>query len=148
MRVMAIDYGSKSIGIAVSDELQLTVRPLTTVRRERRNYSQVIDTICSLVEENEVGTVVIGMPLNMNGTRGEAAERVESFVSDLRNRISTPIISIDERLTSHEADQVLREMGFNERERRSRSDEYAAVIILQDYLDGTARKQETELPSI
>jgi putative Holliday junction resolvase len=147
MRVMAIDYGTKSIGIAISDELQLTIRPLTTIRRERKKYREVIDLFCSLVNENEIDTLVVGLPLNMDGTRGEASARTERFIADLKNRLSIPIITIDERLTSYEADQILREMGVDERERRLRSDEYAAMIILQDYLDGKASRGETENPS-
>jgi putative Holliday junction resolvase len=146
MRVMAVDYGEKSIGIAISDELQLTIRPLTTIRRQRKKYAEVIDLFCSLVDENEIGTLVVGLPLNMDGTRGEAAARIERFIADLKNRLSIPIITIDERLTSYEADQILREMGISERERRLRSDEYAALIILQDYLDGKARLRETGNP--
>ncbi len=136
MRVMAIDYGAKAIGVAISDELQLTVRPLTTIRREKRKYAQVIEQIGALITEHEIGTLVVGLPLNMDGTRGPAVERVESFIEDLRQRLSVPIVTIDERLTSYEADRMMREIGMNERERRARSDEYAATIILQDYLDG------------
>ncbi len=79
---------------------------------------------------------MVGLPLNMDGTRGPAVARVESFIEDLRRNLSVPIVTIDERLTSYEADQMMREMGMNERERRARSDEYAATIMLQDYLDG------------
>lgn len=136
MRVMAVDYGSKAIGVAISDELRLTARPLTTIRREKRKYAQVIERIGALITEHEIGTLVVGLPLNMDGTRGPAVARVESFIEDLRRSISIPIVTIDERLTSYEADQVMREMGMNEHERRARSDEYAATIILQDYLDG------------
>ena len=136
MRVMAIDYGAKAIGVAISDELQLTVRPLATIRREKRKYAQVIERIGALITEHEIGTLVVGLPLNMDGTRGPAVERVESFIEDLRRSLSVPIVTIDERLTSYGADQMMREMGMNERERRARSDEYAATIILQDYLDG------------
>src|SRR5262245_9470096 len=85
MRVMAIDYGTKAIGIAISDELQLAVRPLTTIRRDRIRDTQVIKQICSLVAENEVGTLVVGLPLNMDGTRGEAALKVERFVARLQD---------------------------------------------------------------
>jgi putative holliday junction resolvase len=142
MRAMAIDYGTKAIGVAISDELRLTVRPLTTIRRGRQKYTQVIDNICSLVSENEIGVLAVGMPLNMNGTRGEAAVRVEKFVADLQNRLAIPIVIIDERLTSYEADRILRDRGV--RERRARSDEFAAAIILQDYLDQEERRQKTE----
>jgi putative Holliday junction resolvase len=133
---MAIDYGAKAIGVAVSDELRLTVRPLTTIRREKRKYAQIIEQIGALITEHEIGTLVVGLPLNMDGTRGPAVARVESFIEDLRRNLSVPIVTIDERLTSYEADRMMREMGMNERERRARSDEYAATIILQDYLDG------------
>jgi putative Holliday junction resolvase len=133
---MAVDYGSKAIGVAISDELRLTVRPLTTIRREKRKYAQIIGQIGALITEHEIGTLVVGLPLNMDGTRGPAIARVESFIEDLRRSLSVPIVAIDERLTSYEADRMMREMGMNERERRARSDEYAATIILQDYLDG------------
>jgi putative holliday junction resolvase len=139
---MAIDYGTKAIGVAISDELQLTVRPLTTIRRGRKKYAQVIDEICSLVGQNEIGVLAVGMPINMDGTRGEAAARVEKFVADLQNCLTIPIVIIDERLTSYEADRILRDLGVSER--RARSDEYAAAIILQDYLDQEERRQKTE----
>jgi putative Holliday junction resolvase len=139
---MAIDYGTKAIGVAISDELRITVRPLTTIRRGRQKYTQVIDKICSLIGENEIGVLAVGMPLNMNGTRGEAAVRVEKFVADLQNRLAIPIVIIDERLTSYEADRILRDRGVSER--RARSDEFAAAIILQDYLDQEERRQKTE----
>jgi putative holliday junction resolvase len=140
MRVMGIDYGTKTIGLAVSDELHLTVRPLTTVRRGKKTYAQVVAEICALIAEHEVGTLAVGLPLNMDGTRSEMTARVESFVNDLRAQLTIPIVLVDERLTSYEAEQILRAMGVGERERRARSDEYAAVLILQDYLDAQARQ--------
>ena len=136
MRVMAIDYGTKAIGVAISDELQLTVRPLTTIRREKQNQMTAVERVGELAREYEIGVLVVGLPLNMNGTRGDAAGKVENFVADLRPHLSIPIILIDERLTSYEADQILREMGVGQKERKAKSDEYAAVLILQDYLDG------------
>jgi putative Holliday junction resolvase len=137
---MAIDYGAKAIGVAISDELVLTARPLTTIRREKLKYTKVVEQVRDLVAENDVATLVIGLPLNMDGTRGAAVERVENFISDLRQNISIPIVTVDERLTSREADQILREMGVSSRERRARSDEYAATIILQDYIDEQRRQ--------
>lgn len=141
---MAIDYGAKAIGVAISDELLLTARPLTTIRREKLKYAQVVERICELVAENDVATLVVGLPLNMDGARGAAVERVESFISDLRQGLSIPIVAVDERLTSHEADQMLREMGVSLRERRARSDEYAAAIILRDYIDGQRRQPPSD----
>jgi putative Holliday junction resolvase len=147
MRLMAIDYGERSVGVAISDELQLPVRPLATIRREKLRYAGLIDRIRALVAENGVATLVVGLPLNMDGTRGAAVERVENFISDLRRSVSIPIVTVDERLTSHEADQILREMGVSLRERRARSDEYAASLILQDYIDGQRRRPLSETPS-
>ncbi len=147
MRLMAIDYGERSIGVAISDELQLTVRPLTTIRRVKLGYAQVLEQIQALVAENEIATLVVGLPLNMDGTRGGAVERVERFISDLRRNVSIPITTVDERLTSNEADRILREMGVSLRERRARSDEYAACVILQDYIDGQRRQPLSDTPS-
>lgn len=143
---MAIDYGTKSIGVAVSDELQLSVRPLTTIRREKLKKMEVIERINSLIDEHQISLLAVGLPLNMDGSRGEAAKRVEKFVADLQQRLSITIITLDERLTSYEADQILREMGVGEQQRRKRSDEYAAMIILQDYLDTQSRTGTVEPP--
>lgn len=144
MRVMAIDYGARNVGVAISDELLLTARPLTTIRREKLKYAEVVERVRELVAENDVATLVVGLPLNMDGTRGAAVERVESFISDLRQDLSIPIVTVDERLTSHEADQMLREMGVSLRERRAKSDEYAATIILQDYIDEHRRQPPSD----
>lgn len=134
MRSMAIDYGTRSIGVAVSDELGLTVRPLTTLRRQRRGNLSVIDRICALVNENEVGRLVVGLPLRADGTSGDAAERVRQFIAALQQRLAIPVIACNEYLSSHAADQLLREGGADFKERRRRSDEYAAAVILRDYL--------------
>lgn len=147
MRVMAIDYGTKAIGVAISDELQLTVRPLTTIRRQKQTHMPAVEQVGELAIEHEIGVLVVGLPLNMNGTRGDAAEKVEAFVADLRPHLEIPIIFIDERLTSYEADQILREMGIGQKERKAKSDEYAAVLILQDYLDGQLRQKNSNSSS-
>ena len=141
---MAIDYGTKAIGVAISDELQLTVRPLTTIRREKQNQMPAVERVGELAREYEIGVMVVGLPLNMSGKRGDAAGKVEKFVADLRPHLTIPIILIDERLTSYEADQILREMGVGQKERKAKSDEYAAVLILQDYLDGQLRQKTSE----
>ena len=142
MRVMAIDYGAKSIGLAISDELQLSVRPLSTLRPPE--IIRAPERIGQLVEDYEIGTLVVGLPLNMDGSRGAAVENVEKFVAQLQSQISIPIEMIDERLTSYEADQILREMGVSLKERKAKSDEYAAVLILQDYLDGLASRKNLQ----
>ena len=134
MRLMAIDYGSKAIGVAISDELRLTVRPLTTIRRNKQSRNQIIAQLQNLIEENEIAELVVGLPLSLDGSFGDAAERVMVFVGELKKTISIPIIEQDERLTSREAEEVMRELGFDLRKRKEKSDEYAATIILQDYL--------------
>ena len=144
MRVMALDFGSKTIGVALSDELQLTARTLTTLRRNQLKFAEVLERITTLATEHEVGTLVVGLPLNMDGTRGPAASRVESFVAQLKPYIQIPVVMLDERLTSFEAEQLLREMGVGKRERRAKSDEYAALLILRDYLDSLAYKHNSE----
>lgn len=146
MRVMSVDFGTKAIGLAICDELQLAVRPLTTLRHP--HLQQAPQRIGQLAEEYDIGTLVVGLPLNMDGTSGEAVEKVELFVAELRKHIFAPIEMVDERLTSLEADQILREMGVGMKERKAKSDEYAAVLILQDYLDGLARQQNQESTSI
>lgn len=135
MRAMAIDYGSKAIGVAISDELRLTVRPLTTIRRRRQSRNQIIAQLQQLRDEYEVTEIVVGLPVRMDGTMGEAAERVNAFIVELQKAISIPVIAQDERLTSHEADEMLRELGLDLRQRKEKSDEYAAAIILREYLE-------------
>jgi len=146
MRVMALDYGTRAIGVAISDELKLTVRPLTTLRRERQSRASTLERIATLVIEQEVETLVVGLPLRMDGTVGDAAERVLRFIRELQGKLQIPVVPYDERLTSREADEILRERGADARERRARSDEIAAAIILQDYLNDQARRDETEFP--
>jgi putative Holliday junction resolvase len=131
---MALDYGTKAIGLALSDELQMTARPLTTLRRDKQKLAEVLEQIAQLAAAHEIGTLIVGLPLNMDGTRGAAVEHVEQFIEKLKGFLTVPIVTLDERLTSREADEMLREMGLNERARRAKSDEYAALVLLQDYL--------------
>lgn len=138
MRVLAIDLGTKNIGVAVSDALGITVRPVETIRRKR--IEQDIARLKFLVEELDAESVVVGLPLRMDGTEGDAAAAVLRFVERLQTEISLPIFTHDERLTSYEAEQIMIERGMNREERRSKSDEFAAMIILQDYLAAMERK--------
>jgi putative Holliday junction resolvase len=132
MRALAIDFGSKNIGIAVSDALGITVRPVETIRRSSLNKD--IARLIFLLEDLEVESVVVGLPLRMDGTIGDAAEKTLQFIEKLRAKTTIPIVTQDERLTSYEAEQIMMEQGLNRAQRRRRSDEVAATIILQDYL--------------
>ena len=132
MRALAIDFGSKNIGVAVSDALGITVRPVETIRRSSLNKD--IARLQFLLDDLEVESVVVGLPLRMDGTVGDAAEKTLRFVEQLRAKITVPVVTQDERLTSFEAEQLMMEQGLNREQRRRRSDEVAATIILQDYL--------------
>jgi len=135
MRVLAIDLGTKNIGTAVSDELGITVRPLETIRRSADERD--IARLQSLVEDLDAKAVVIGLPLRMDGEVGEAASVALRFAEKLRARLNVEVYTQDERLTSYEAEQMMIERGYNRSKRRARSDEFAAMIILQDYLATT-----------
>ena len=138
MRALAIDLGSKRIGIAVSDGLGITVRPVETIRRS--SHERDIARIRFLVEDLEAEAVVVGLPLRMDGTVGDAAQAAMRFVERLRDRLGVPVFSQDERLTSYEAEQIMIERGLGREERRARSDEFAAMLILQDYLSAIKTK--------
>jgi putative Holliday junction resolvase len=138
MRVLAIDLGTKNIGTAISDGLGMTVRPVETIRRS--NDAQDLARLKFLVEDLEAQAVVVGLPLRMDGTAGDAADRATQFVKKLRARLEVEVLMQDERLTSYEAEQMMIERGFAKRERRARSDQFAAMIILQDYLSAANAK--------
>ena len=135
MRVLAIDLGTKNIGSAISDELGMTVRPVETIRRS--NTASVIERVKFLVEDLEAEAVVVGLPLRMDGSVGDAAAVTMKFIEKLREQLDVSVFTQDERLTSYEAEQMMIERGFSKRKRRARSDEFAAMIILQDYLSAT-----------
>lgn len=132
MRVLAIDLGTKNIGTAVSDALGMTVRPVGTISRsaEQRDIAR----LKFLVEDLDAEAVVVGLPLRMDGTVGDAAASALKFAEKLRARLEVPVFMQDERLTSYEAEQMMLERGFPKSKRRERSDEFAAMIILEDYL--------------
>jgi putative pre-16S rRNA nuclease len=133
MRVMGLDVGDKNIGVAVSDELLLTAQVRPTIRR--KSLKSDLELIRSLAKENDVQEIVVGQPLNMDGTFSKQTRKVARFAEELRKVIDLPIVFWDERLTSFEAEQHLEQMGLNWRQRRGQVDKIAAVLILQNYLD-------------
>ena len=136
MRIMGLDYGDKTVGVAISDELLLTAQPVTTLQRERWNkLRKTYSSLEQLISEYEVEKIVVGKPLNMNGTEGERVERTRSFIEDLKRRTGLEIIEVDERLTTSEADRILEETGVAHSGRKEYIDKMAAAIILQTYLD-------------
>lgn len=131
MRVLGIDHGDVRIGIAMSDETAFLASPLTTIQ----NGKTAIGEIVALIVEHKIETIVIGLPLNMNGSCGPATEKVRKFAAKLSAKTDVPIIELDERLTTVAAHDALREAGLDGKKRKGVVDMAAAQIILQDYLD-------------
>jgi putative Holliday junction resolvase len=138
MRTLGVDLGERRIGVALSDEDGRLASPLTTV--ERRGPLQAVRAIAALVQLHEAGEVVIGLPLNMDGTRGPAAESALSFADELRKRVKATVVLRDERLTTVAAHERLLEAGVPRREHKDKVDMVAAGIILQEHLDDLSRK--------
>ena len=132
MRTMALDVGDRRIGIAISDALGLTVQGRPTLTRT--NVGADIEHIRRLVAENEVGRLVVGHPLHMDGASSPQSEKTEAFAERLKKVLPVPVALWDERLTSFAAEQHLEELGLDWRARRRHVDEVAAVLILEDYL--------------
>ena len=139
MRVMGLDYGSKTIGVAVSDPMGLTAQGIETITREEENkLRKSLRRIEELVEQYQVEEIVLGFPKNMNNTIGERAEKSLQLKETLERRLGLPVIMWDERLTTVEADRTLIEAGVRRENRKKYVDMIAAVFILQGYLDAKA----------
>lgn len=133
MRIMSLDVGSRTIGIACSDALYLTAQGVETIRRT--SLTADFDRIQKLIADYEVEELVIGLPRNMNGTKGERAEKTEEFAAKLQEVISIPVTWWDERLTTVMAERRLIEADVSRKKRKAVIDKMAAVVILQGYLD-------------
>jgi putative Holliday junction resolvase len=133
MRILGLDFGSKTIGVAMSDELTITAQTLTSISRTALNRD--LEALLALIREHAVEEVVIGMPINMDGSRGPAAQAVEGFIDRLKSLTAVKIIPWDERLTTVAAERILLEGDLSRRKRRLVIDRLSAAIILQGYLD-------------
>ena len=133
MRILALDHGSRRIGVAVSDEMKIIATPLEYIPAEPMD--KVIERIRQLIQGKEVELILIGMPRNMDGTLGPAAETVNAFIAALQPAIATPIKKWDERLTSVMANRALLEGNVRRQDRKEKVDKMAAAILLQSYLD-------------
>ena len=139
MRVMGLDYGSKTIGVAISDPLGLTAQGLEIIRREEENkLRKSLRRIEELIKEYQVEEIVLGFPKNMNNTIGERAEKSLQLKETLERRCKLPVIMWDERLTTVEANRTLMESKVRRENRSKYVDMIAAVFILQGYLDSKA----------
>lgn len=135
MRVLGLDVGSKTIGVAVSDELEISAQGVEVIRRT--SLDKDLSRVMELVNNTDSGRIVVGMPRNMNGTYGPAAQGVNEFVDKLRGVCSVPIELWDERMTTVVANRALLEADVRRDKRRKVIDKVAAAVILQGWLDYT-----------
>ena len=134
MRILALDHGTKRIGVAVSDETKTIALPLEYILAEP--FAAFLERLKKILVEKEIDLILIGMPRNMDGSYGPAAQKVDTFVAVLRNAVTVPIKTLDERLTSAQANRVLIQGGVRRDQRKEKVDKMAAAILLQSYLDG------------
>ena len=136
MRSLGLDYGSKTVGVAVSDPLGLTAQSVETIWRKQENkLRQTLARIEELAAEYQAEKIVLGLPKNMNNTIGERAEKTLEFREMLERRTGLPVVMWDERLTTVEAERTLMEASVRRENRKQYLDQLAAVFILQGYLD-------------
>lgn len=133
---MGLDFGGKTCGVALSDPLMITAQPLEIIRRDRENkLRRTLARIEELIIEYEVGLIVLGLPLNMDDTQGERARKTLEFKEDLHRRTGLPVIMSDERLTTVEAEEIMKKQGIPRDKFHDYVDMIAAGIILSDYLE-------------
>jgi putative Holliday junction resolvase len=137
MRILALDHGTKRIGVAISDELKMIAQPLEFIPAEP--FAKFLERFKEILREKEVEMILIGLPRNMDGSYGPAALKVQEFVAALRDAITIPIQTWDERLTSAQAQRFLIQGGVRRKERKEKVDKTAAAILLQSYLDSRVK---------
>ena len=143
-RLLGLDYGSKTVGVAVSDDLGITAQPVETIRREKENkLRRTLSRIEELCAAYNVTGIILGLPLNLDGSEGERAAKTREFMQLTARRTGLPVILEDERLTTNEAHRALDEAGIRHEKRKQYVDQMAAVLILQGYLDRAARQPLT-----
>ena len=136
MRLMGLDFGSKTVGVAVSDELKMTATGVEIVRRESPNkLRRTLALIGELLKEYDVNTVILGYPVMLDGSEGERVEKTKEFAQMLERRTGVQIIFQDERLTTVEAYEIMDQMGIKKDDRYKYVDMLAAKFILEDYLN-------------
>lgn len=144
MRIMGLDFGAKTVGVAVSDPLLVTAQSVETITRKSENkLRQTLARIEELIEKYQIEKIVLGLPKNMNGTEGERVEKTKEFQEMLFRRTGIPVELWDERLTTVAADKVMMESGIRREHRKEYVDAVAASFILQGYLDYYKRGKES-----
>ena len=143
MRILSLDYGEKTIGVAVTDALGWTAQGVETIFRERENGLRAsFRRIGELIQQYGVEKIIVGCPVNMDGTSGERAAASEAFAQKLRARTGLPVFLWDERLTTREAREILSAQGVSGKEQKRYVDKIAAVLILEDYMRSSENKDE------
>jgi putative Holliday junction resolvase len=136
MRIMGLDFGGKTCGVALSDPLMITAQPKEIIRRDRENkLRRTFARIEELIAENDVGLIVLGLPLNMDDSQGERAKKTLEFQDSLQRRTGLPVAMSDERLTSVEAEEIMHSQGIPRERYHDYVDMIAAGIILREYME-------------
>lgn len=140
MRILAVDVGERTLGLALSDPDGIVASAWKTLRR--RGEAHELSALADIISEQEVGEIVVGWPLNMNGTRGPQAQNAEAFAEKLRARFQLPVHLWDERLSTVAAERSLLEADLSRRKRKQVIDQVAAALFLQSFLDARARQEQ------
>jgi len=141
MRILALDFGEKRIGVAVSDALNIIAQSVGTI--ERKGIAKDLKKIMELAQEYNAGRLIVGLPLNMDGTAGRSAGLAVDFVNRIKKELSLEVEMIDERLTTAQCERIFLEADVSRKKRRRNLDKVAAQLILQSYLDLHVQKNKT-----
>ncbi|SEP92023.1 Holliday junction resolvase RuvX [Piscibacillus halophilus] len=135
MKVLGLDVGERTIGVAVSDALQFTAQGIETIKWDETNYNSAIPRLEEIIKGYEISKIVVGHPKNMNNTIGDRAQAAEEFARYIEGHFNIPVVLWDERLTTMAAERILLEADVSRKKRKKVIDKMAAVMILQSYLD-------------
>jgi putative Holliday junction resolvase len=145
MRTMGLDIGSRTIGVAISDELEITAQGLKTIRR--KSSAEDLRELTGIIQQFDIKKIVVGLPKNMDGSIGKQAEIVFRWIKSYQEKISLPIVTWDERLSTIGASRILLEADLSRQKRKGVIDKLAAVLILQGYLDHSRNRTNEAIPS-
>jgi putative Holliday junction resolvase len=145
VRIMGLDIGSHTIGVAITDELRITAQGLKTIRRKSKEED--FEEIIGIIDQFKIGEIVVGLPKNMNGTLGKQAEMILHWIKAIREKVDLPIVTWDERFSTVEASRVLLEADLSRAKRKKAIDKLAAVIILQGYIEKNRNQNDGSLLS-
>jgi putative Holliday junction resolvase len=133
-RWLGLDLGNVRIGVALSDSLGMTAQPLQVLKSEGTQKDLI--TLGEMVNEHEVTQVIVGLPINMDGSESKQTQKIRDFTQKLANRLNVPVFFVDERLTSRQAERMMSESGVTSKKQRGKVDQIAAAILLQAALKG------------